>query len=55
MTDRVKVSRYFQGLTSETRNFAFDVKVILRLESTRPDSQNAKKGVNGPRTNRVKV
>ena len=33
-TNRVKVSKYFQGLTVETNNFAFEVKVILGLETT---------------------
>ena len=33
-TDRVKVSKYFQGLTVETNNFAFEVKVILGLKTT---------------------
>ena len=47
--------RYFECLTSEARNFAFDVKFIIGLESTRPDSQEAKIGLNGPKTNRVKV
>ena len=36
-TNRGKVWKYFQGLTIETNNFAFEVKVILGLESTRPD------------------
>ena len=34
MTDRIKVWRYFQGLTIEANNFAFEVKVTLSLEST---------------------
>ena len=34
MSNRVKVWKYFQGLTIETNNFAFEVKVILGLEST---------------------
>ena len=33
MTDRIKVWRYFQGLTIEANNFAFEVKVTLSLES----------------------
>ena len=33
-TNRVKVSKYFQGLTVETNNFAFEVKVILGLKTT---------------------
>ena len=36
MTNRVKVWRHVQGLTTETNNFAFDVKVTLDLESTIP-------------------
>ena len=34
LTNRVKVRIYFCGLTIETNNFAFEVKVILGLEST---------------------
>ena len=34
MTNRVKVSKNFLGLSIETNNFAFEVKVILGLEST---------------------
>ena len=33
----------------ETNNFAFQVKVILGLESTCPDDQGAKIGLNGPK------
>ena len=33
----VKVWKYFQGLTIETKNFAFETKVILGLESTFQD------------------
>ena len=33
----VKVGKYFQGLAIETKNFAFEVQVILGLESTCPD------------------
>ena len=33
-TNRVKVLKYFQGLIIETNNFAFEVKVILGLETT---------------------
>ena len=32
--NRVKVQIYFYGLTIETDNFAFDVKLIQGLEST---------------------
>ena len=34
MTNKVEVWKYFQGLIIETSNFAFEVKVILGLEST---------------------
>ena len=34
LTNRVKVRIYFYALTIEINNFAFDVKVILGLEST---------------------
>ena len=37
MTNRVKVRIYFYGLTIEINNFAFEVKVILGMESTIPD------------------
>ena len=48
MTNRVKVWRYFEGLTTENNNFAFEVKVTLCLESTFPDGYVAKIGLNGP-------
>ena len=32
-TNRVKVKRYILGLTFETNNFAFEVKVLLGLQS----------------------
>ena len=48
MTYRVKVLRYFQGLTLETNNFYFVSKVLLGLESTRPACKVAKIGLNGP-------
>ena len=51
LTNRIKV----QGLTIETNNFAFEVKVILGLESTCQDAQGAKTGLNETRKNRVKV
>ena len=38
MTNRDKVWKYFQGLTIEKNNFAFEIKVNLGLESTCPDS-----------------
>ena len=31
----------FYSLTSDAKNFVFEVKVILGLENTRPDSQVA--------------
>ena len=34
----VKVWKSFQGLTIDTKNFAFEAKVILGLESNCPDS-----------------
>ena len=37
MTNRGKIQKYFYGLTIETNNFAFEVKVILGLESTHPN------------------
>ena len=55
MANRVKVWKYFQGLTIETNNFSFDAKVIIGLESTYPDGLGAKIGLNGPMTNRVEV
>ena len=48
MTNRVKVWKYFQGLTIETNNYAFEVKFIPCLESTRLDGYGAKIGLNGP-------
>ena len=48
MTNRDKGWKLFQGLTIETNNFAFQVKVILGLESTCPDGKGAKIGLNGP-------
>ena len=47
-TDRIKVWKYFYGLTSETKNFTFEVKVILGFKSTRPDTYVAEIGLNGP-------
>ena len=38
MTNRVKVRKHFLGLSIETNNFAFEVKVILGLESTHLES-----------------
>ena len=48
MTNRVKVRRYFYGVTAETDNFAFEVKVILGLESTFPNDKVDKKGLSSP-------
>ena len=43
------LSEYFSRvLAMETNNFTFEVKVILGLESTRPDGLRAKIRVNGP-------
>ena len=47
MTNSVKVKKQFQGLTIETNNFAFEVKGILGLETTCPDGQVTKIGLNG--------
>ena len=38
-----------------TNNFAFEFNVILGVESTCPDGQGAKIGLNDPLINRVKV
>ena len=35
MTNKVKFWIYFYGLTSETNNFAIEMKVIIGMESTR--------------------
>ena len=48
MTNRVKVWTHFQGLTIEVNNFAFVIKVLIGLESTRPGCQVAKIGLNDP-------
>ena len=42
-------------LPIKTNNFAFEVKVILGLESTFPDGLVDKIGLNGSECNRVKV
>ena len=55
MINGVKVGRHFQSLTSEPNNFAFEVKVTLCLNSTRPDNQVPKIELNGPLTYRIKV
>ena len=49
VTYRVKVQRYSKGLTIETNNFAFEVKFMLCLLSTRPAGKMAKIRLNGPR------
>ena len=49
------VLKHLLGLIIETNNFAFEVKVILGLESTCQDAQGAKIGLNETRKNRVKV
>ena len=48
MTNRVKVSKCFWGRLIATSNFAFEVKVILGLESTHLEIWVAKIGLNGP-------
>ena len=48
MTNRGKVGKSFWGLASETKNFAFEGKVILGLENTCPDNQVAKIGLSTP-------
>ena len=55
VTNRVKVWKYFEGLTIVTNNFAFEIKDMQGLESTRLGYQGPKIGLNGPMTNRVKV
>ena len=49
------VLKHLLGLIIETNNFAFEVKVILGLESTCQDAQGAKIGLNETSKNRVKV
>ena len=48
LTNRVKVLEYFWGLLIATNNFAFEIKVILGLESTHLEIRVAKIGLNGP-------
>ena len=48
MTNRVKVKKYCWGLFIETKNFSFEVKAILGLESTHFEIRVAKIGLNGP-------
>ena len=47
--------KILQGLSNMTNDYAFEVKVILGLESTLPDYKVAKIGLMAPITNRVKV
>ena len=49
LANRVKFWKYFKGLSIETEFFAFEVKVILGLESTCPDGYGALIGLSGPR------
>ena len=44
MTNTIKFKRYLQGLAIVVNNFAFEIKAILGLESTRQSSQLAKIG-----------
>ena len=48
LTNRIKIVRYFFGLTFETNNFNFKVKVIIGFESSHQDGLVAKWGVNDP-------
>ena len=48
MAYAVKVWWYFFGLTIKTKNFAFEIKVLLDVESTHPGCQMAKIGLHGP-------
>ena len=48
MNNRFNVWKFFYDQTIETKNFDFQVKNILGLESTHPDSQKAKIGLNEP-------
>ena len=45
----------FYGLISDIKNFAFKAKFIRGLESTHPDAYVAEIGLNGRKTNRVKL
>ena len=49
MTNSVKVCICFEGLTSETNNFASEVKVKRGLESTCVNDEKAKIGLNVPK------
>ena len=48
-TNRVKVRRYFKDVTRETDSFAFEVWVILGLESSRSDGWVDEIGLSGPK------
>ena len=48
MSNTIKGRRYFQGLAIDINTFAFEIKVILGKEVTRPSCQVAKTGLNGP-------
>ena len=48
MTNRVKDWKYFCDLVIATKNFAFEVKAIVGLESAHLESRVAKIGLNGP-------
>ena len=37
MTNRVKVWRYFEGLSIDTNNIVFEFKFMLGIESTIPE------------------
>ena len=47
MTNKVKVWRNIYSFTVETKDFAFEIQVILDLESTRQSCQEAKIVLNG--------
>ena len=48
MNDRVKIRGYSYGLTIETTNFAFEIKIIIGLESTGLVCHVAEIGLNDP-------
>ena len=41
-TDRAIALKHFYGLTSDIKNFAFEMNVILGSKSIRPDAYRAK-------------
>ena len=53
--NKVKVCRHFFGLTIETDNLAFEVEVIIGLESTCPNGYMTRIGLDGPMSNRVQI